>query len=248
MMQIFGLSKMPLVRRGDKIADQIVKAAGEEGLQIQTRDVLVVAQKIVSKAEGKEVHLKSITPSTFSKALSKITGKDPRHIEVILTETESIVRMREAHLIVETHHGFVCANAGVDRSNVENKNSVTLLPADPDKSAREIRKRIRELTGAGVGVIVSDTFGRAWRIGQVNVAIGVDGMNPVADYRGKKDMFGYRLNVTQIAVADELASAAELVMKKSDGVPVAIVRGFEYPRGKGSAKDLIRPREEDLFR
>ena len=248
MMQIFGLSKMPLVRRGDRIADQIVRAAAEEGLQIQTRDVVVVAQKIVSKAEGREVPLKSVSPSTFSKALSRITGKDPRHIEVILRETESILRMRDAHLIVETRHGFVCANAGVDKSNVENKNSVTLLPADPDKSAREIRSRIREITGADVGVIVSDTFGRAWRIGQVDVAIGVDGMNPVADYRGRKDMFGNRLNVTQIAVADELASAAELVMKKSDGVPVAIVRGFQYPRGKGSAKDLIRPREQDLFR
>jgi coenzyme F420-0:L-glutamate ligase/coenzyme F420-1:gamma-L-glutamate ligase len=248
MMQIFGLSKMPLVRRGDRIADQIVKAAAEDGLQIEARDVLVVAQKIVSKAEGKEVSLKSVSPSTFSKALSRITGKDPRHLEVILGETESVVRMRDAHLIVETHHGFVCANAGVDKSNVENKNSVTLLPADPDKSAREIRNRIRELTGADVGVIVSDTFGRAWRIGQVDVAIGVDGMNPVADYRGRKDMFGHPLNVTQIAVADELASAAELIMKKSDGVPVAIVRGFEYPRGKGSAKDLVRPREQDLFR
>jgi coenzyme F420-0:L-glutamate ligase/coenzyme F420-1:gamma-L-glutamate ligase len=248
MMQIFGLSKMPLVRRGDRIADEIVKAAEKEGLQIQARDVVVVAQKIVSKAEGREVSLNSITPSAFAKALSRITGKDPRHVEVILAETESIVRMREAHLIVETHHGFVCANAGVDRSNVKNKNSVTLLPIDPDKSAREIRERIRELSGADVGVIVSDTFGRAWRIGQVDVAIGVDGMNPVADYRGKKDMFGCRLNVTQIAIADELASAAELVMKKSDSVPVAIVRGFEYPRGKGSAKNLIRPREEDLFR
>jgi len=248
MMQIFGLSGIPLVRPGDRIADQIVKAARKEGVQIQNRDVVVVAQKIVSKAEGREVALKSVTPSSFSKAVSKITGKDPRHVEVILGEAESIVRMRDTHLIVETHHGFVCANAGVDRSNVKNKNSVTLLPAHPDKSAREIRKRIRELTGADVGVIVSDTFGRAWRIGQVDVAIGVDGMNPVADYRGKKDMFGYRLNVTQIAVADELASAAELVMRKSDGVPVAIVRGFGYPRGKGSAKDLMRPREEDLFR
>ena len=130
----------------------------------------------------------------------------------------------------------------------KNENSVTLLPIDPDRSAREIRKRIRELTGADVGVIISDTFGRAWRIGQVDVAIGVDGLRPVQDYRGTKDMFGYVLNVTQIAIADELASAAELAMKKSDGIPVAIIRGFEYPHGKGSAKDLIRPKEKDLFR
>ena len=248
MIQIYGLTKMPLVRKGDKIGDQILKAAKAEGLQIQDRDVVVIAQKIVSKSEGMTVDLKSITPSVFAKAICKTTGKDPRHIETILREAESIVRMRQGHLIVQTRHGFVCANAGVDRSNVENDDSVTLLPADPDKSACEIRRRIRDLTGADVGVIVSDTFGRAWRIGQVDVAIGVDGLRPAKDYRGTKDMFGHVLNVTQIAIADELASAAELAMKKSDRVPVAIIRGFEYPRGKGSAKDLIRPEEEDLFR
>jgi coenzyme F420-0:L-glutamate ligase/coenzyme F420-1:gamma-L-glutamate ligase len=166
----------------------------------------------------------------------------------ILQQSAKIVRLKEAHLIVETHHGFICANAGVDRSNVEDPDSITVLPADADKSAREIRRRIRELTGAGVGVIISDTFGRAWRIGQVNVAIGVDGLRPIIDYRGQKDMFGYVLNVTQIAVADELASAAELVMKKSDRVPVAIVKGFDYAAGNGSARELIRPAEEDLFR
>ena len=192
--------------------------------------------------------MKSVTPSAFAKEICKSTGKDPRHVETILRETENIVRMRQGHLIVQTRHGFVCANAGVDRSNVEKDDTVTLLPIDPDRSAHEIRKRIRELTGADVGVIVSDTFGRAWRVGQVDVAIGVDGLRPTKDYRGTKDMFGHVLNVTQIAIADELASAAELEMKKSDRVPVVIVRGFEYPRGKGSAKDLIRPEEEDLFR
>jgi coenzyme F420-0:L-glutamate ligase/coenzyme F420-1:gamma-L-glutamate ligase len=248
MIQIFGLVKFPLVKQGDGIGDHIVKAAMEEGLQIQDQDVVVVAQKIVSKAEGRVLNLNSITPSPFAEAVSRTTGKDPKHVEAILMETANIVRMRGAHLIVETHHGFVCANAGVDRSNIGNENSVVLLPLDPDKSARQIRNRIRELTGADVGVIVSDTFGRAWRIGQVDTAIGVDGVSSVIDYRGTKDMFGHVLNVTQIAVADELASAAELVMKKSDGVPVAIVRGFESPDQKGSAKDLIRPKEEDLFR
>jgi len=248
MIEIFGLSKIPLVKRGDNIGDHIVQAAKEQGVKIQDHDVVVIAQKIVSKAEGNLVDLKSITPSPLAETISKVSGKDPRHVEAILKETKSIVRMKEAHLIVETRHGFVCANAGVDKSNVENEDSITLLPVDPDKSAREIRKKIMELTGADVGVIISDTFGRAWRIGQVNVAIGVDGLQPVADLRGSKDLFGYVLNVTQMAIADELASAAELVMKKSDGVPVAIVRGFNYPRGSGSAKDLIRPREEDLFR
>jgi coenzyme F420-0:L-glutamate ligase/coenzyme F420-1:gamma-L-glutamate ligase len=248
MIEIFGLSKIPLVKRGDNIGDHIVQAAKEQGVKIQDHDVVVIAQKIVSKAEGNLVDLKSITPSPLAETISKVSGKDPRHVEAILKETKSIVRMKEAHLIVETRHGFVCANAGVDKSNVENEDSITLLPVDPDKSAREIRKKIMELTGADVGVIISDTFGRAWRIGQVNVAIGVDGLQPVADLRGSKDLFGYVLNVTQMAIADELASAAELVMKKSDGVPVAIVRGFNYPRGSGSARDLIRPREEDLFR
>lgn len=248
MIQIFGLRKIPMVKRGDSIGDHIVKAAKEEGVQIGNRDIIVVAQKIVSKAEGGVVDLKSITPSPMAETIAKSSGKDPRHIEAILRETTRIVRMKAAHLIVETHHGFVCANAGVDRSNVEGQNSVAVLPEDPDKSAREIRRRIRELTGADVGVIVSDTFGRAWRIGQVNVAIGADGLRPITDYRGSKDMFGSILNVTQMAIADELASAAELVMRKSDGIPVAIVRGFDYLQGEGSARELIRPEEEDLFR
>jgi coenzyme F420-0:L-glutamate ligase/coenzyme F420-1:gamma-L-glutamate ligase len=248
VIQVFGLKHVPLVKRGDSVGDHIVKAAGKEGLEIKDRDIIVVAQKIVSKAEGGIVDLRTVTPSPLAEAIAKKTGKDPRHIETILRETGSIVRMKEAHLIVETRHGFVCANAGVDRSNVENQDSVTVLPLDPDKSAREVRNTIKGLTGADVAVIISDTFGRAWRIGQVNVAIGVDGLQPIMDYRGSKDMFDNVLNVTQMAVADELASAAELVMKKSDRVPVAIIRGFDYLSGKGSGKDLIRPREEDLFR
>jgi len=248
LIQIFALKKMPVVVKGDDIGGQIVKAAAEEGLQIQNSDVIVIAQKIVSKAEGNIVALKSVTPSTLAENISKATGKDPRHVEVILRETASIVRMREAHLIVETRHGFVCANAGVDKSNVEDQDSVSLLPIDPDRSAHEIRKRILDLTGADIAVIISDTFGRAWRLGQVNVAIGVDGMQAVADYRGSQDMFGYVLNVTQMAIADELSSAAELAMRKSDGIPVAVIRGFNYPKGKGTAKDLVRSKEEDLFR
>ena len=248
MIQIIGLRKIPLIHKGDSVADFIVKAAKEEGVQISNRDVIVVAQKIVSKAEGGIIQLKSVTPSPDAEEIAKTTGKDPRHIETILKETAKIVRRKNAHLIVETRHGFVCANAGVDRSNVEDADCVTILPADADKSAHEIRQRVEKLTGADVGVIISDTFGRAWRIGQVNVAIGVDGLQPIIDYRGQKDMFGYVLNVTQMAVADELASAAELVMKKSDAVPVAIVKGFELSSRIGSARDLIRPVEEDLFR
>ena len=248
MIQIIGLRKLPLIGEGDDVADHIVKAAREEQVEIASGDVIVVAQKIVSKAEGRVVQLKSVTPSRKAEEIAKVSDKDPRHVEVILQESAKIIRSQGAHLIVETRHGFVCANAGVDRSNVEDSETITVLPLDGDKSAREIRQRIRAITGADVGVIISDTFGRAWRIGQVNIAIGVDGLRPIIDYRGQKDMFGYVLNVTQMAVADELASAAELVMKKSDGVPVAIVKGCEYAAGKGSVRELVRPEQEDLFR
>lgn len=248
MIQIIGVRKIPLVKRGDDLAGLIVGAAKAEGIGISNRDILVVAQKIVSKAEGGVVDLKQIRPSARADEIAKTSGKDPRHVETILKETAKIVRLKGPHVIVQTRQGFICANAGVDKSNVEDSDSVVVLPVDPDKSAREIRERIRQLTGADVGVIISDTFGRAWRIGQVNVAIGVDGLQAIMDYRGSKDMFGYVLNVTQVAVADELASAAELVMKKSEGVPVAIIRGLDYARGTGSGRDLIRPEEEDLFR
>ena len=248
MIQIFPLKRLPLIKEGDNVAACIIKAAKDEEVTIQTGDVVVIAQKIVSKAEGGIVRLKAVTPSPMAEEIAKTTGKDPRHVEVILQESDKIIRRKDAHLIVQTRHGFVCANAGVDRSNVEDPDSLTILPVDPDHSAHLIRENIRGLTGANVAVIISDTFGRAWRIGQVNVAIGVDGLRPVIDYRGQKDMFGYVLNVTQMAVADELASAAELVMRKSDAIPVAIVRGCDYDPGDGSAKELIRPEEEDLFR
>jgi coenzyme F420-0:L-glutamate ligase/coenzyme F420-1:gamma-L-glutamate ligase len=248
LIQIIGLKKFPLIKEGNNLVEYIVRAAKDEGIQLATGDVIVIAQKVVSKAEGRVVRLDSITPSAMAQKIAQTSGKDPRHVEAILGESAKIVRQKNAHLIVETKQGFVCANAGVDRSNVEDQDSLTLLPVDPDKSARKIREGIRELTGADVGVIVSDTFGRAWRIGQVNVAIGLDGMPSVLDYRGQKDMFGYVLTVTQMAVADELASAAELVMKKSDGVPVVVIKGFDYTPTKGSARDLVRPEEEDLFR
>ena len=248
MIEIFGLEQLPLIKEGDNIADCIITAAKKEGLAIRNRDIIVVAQKIVSKAEGGIVHLKDVKASPMAEEIAQSSGKDPRHVETILQQSNKIVRRKNAHLIVETRHGFVCANAGVDRSNIEDPDSLTILPIDADHSAHAVRERIHEVTGLDVGVIISDTFGRAWRIGQVNVAIGVDGLRPLVDYRGQKDMFGYLLNVTQMAVADELASAAELVMRKSDGIPVAIIRGFDYAEGSGSAKELIRPEEEDLFR
>ncbi|HKM50721.1 MAG TPA: coenzyme F420-0:L-glutamate ligase [Candidatus Bathyarchaeia archaeon] len=248
MIQIIGITKMPLVKSQDDIADQLVQAVRDQSMQILDHDIIVIAQKIVSKSEGRVVDLQTVTPSTLANTIAESSEKDPKHVEVILRETANIIRMRGPHIIVETRHGFVCANAGVDRSNAGNGDLAVLLPIDPDRAAQKLRKRIRELTGADVGVIISDTFGRAWRNGQVNVAIGMDGLNPIMDYRGTRDMFGNQLKVTQIAIADELASAAELVMRKSDGVPVAIIRGVDYAKGSGSVQQLIRPKEEDLFR
>ena len=183
MIQIIPVRKLPLVNEGDSVADLIVKATKEERLTIQDRDILIVAQKVVSKAEGGIIHLKSVTASPMADEIAKASGKDPRHVQVILNQSRKIVRKKDAHLIVETKHGFVCANAGVDRSNVEDPDTVAILPTDPDKSARLIRERVRELTGADVAVVISDTFGRAWRIGQVNVAIGADVLKPIVDYR-----------------------------------------------------------------
>ena len=248
MIQIIGITKMPLVKSHDDIGDQLVQAVRDQSMQILDHDIIVVAQKIVSKSEGRVVDLQTVTPSTLANTIAESGEKDPKHVEVILREAANIIRMRGPHIIVETRHGFVCANAGVDRSNAGNGDLAVLLPIDPDRAAQKLRKRIRELTGADVGVIISDTFGRAWRNGQVNVAIGMDGLNPIMDYRGTRDMFGNQLKVTQIAIADELASAAELVMRKSDGVPVAIIRGVDYAKGSGSVQQLIRPKEEDLFR
>ena len=226
----------------------IIAAANRQGLQLERGDIVVVAQKIVSKAEGRVVSLRNIKPSALARGMARAMRKDPRHVEVILRETKRVVRRRGPHLIVETRHGLVCANAGVDRSNVEGEDLVTLLPKDVDRSARRIREQIMKRTGKNVSVIVSDTFGRPWRLGQTNVAIGLSGMRPWVDYRGTRDKFGYELSVTRIAVVDELAGAAELVMKKVDGVPVVIIRGYSHPRGRGSARQLIRPAKQDLFR
>lgn len=247
MISIIGLEGIPLIRRGDDLGQIIVEAAQRQGVGIEDGDIIVVTQKIVSKAEGRLVDLKDVEPSKFAKAIAINTERDPRHVEVILRETSRIVKMRGSVLITETKHGFVSANAGVDRSNVE-EDLICLLPIDPDESARRILEGMRETTGKETAVIVTDTWGRPWRLGQVDFAIGLSGMSPFRDYRGETDMFGYTLSVTNIAVADELASAAELAKGKLAGVPVVIVRGYDYPKGEGSARDMIRPIEEDLFR
>lgn len=247
-LTILGLRYIPQVGLGDNLGEIVVTAANKQGAQLKNDDVVVVAQKIVSKAEGRFVSLGDVKPSAKARRIAGAMKKDSRHIEVILRETKRVVRQRGAHLIVETRHGLVCANAGVDKSNVEGEDVVTLLPMNPDSSARRIRRQIRESAGKVVSVIVSDTFGRPWRLGQTNVAIGLSGMRPLIDYRGTKDMFGYPLSVTRMAVADELAAAAELVMNKVDGIPVAIIRGYSHPRARGSARQLVRSAKEDLFR
>ena len=246
-ISIIGLKGMPEIRAGDDLGLLIVRAAEEQGVGIRRGDIVVVTQKVVSKVEGRLVSLDDFEPSDFAEEISRGTNRDPRHTEAILRESSRIIKMRGGVLITETRHGFVCANAGVDRSNVE-EGFLCLLPMDPDKSARDIRDRVKGLTGRDVGVIITDTWGRPWRLGQVDFAIGVAGMSPFRDYRGMTDPFGYELGVTNIAVADELASAAELAKGKLSGIPVVIIRGYEFEEGEGGAKEMIRPLEEDLFR
>jgi coenzyme F420-0:L-glutamate ligase / coenzyme F420-1:gamma-L-glutamate ligase len=249
LLTIIPVRGIPDIESGDNLGEMIVSRLKDQGEEFQDGDVTVVSQKVVSKAEGRIVNLLKVTPSPFASFVAKEAGKDPRQVEIILRETRKIIRMKAGHLITETRQGFICANAGVDVSNVaRGKDVVTLLPLDPDASADRIGKTIRKLTGKTVPVIITDTFGRAWRMGQVNFAIGVSGMRPIHDYRGTRDMYRHKLHVTEIAVADELASAGELVMNKSDKVPVALVRGYTFRRGNGTGKDLLRPEEMDLFR
>jgi coenzyme F420-0:L-glutamate ligase / coenzyme F420-1:gamma-L-glutamate ligase len=231
---------LPEIGEGDDLAALIAeRAVLEEGA------VLVVAQKVVSKAEGRVVRLDEVEPSEQARELAG--AEDARRHEVILRESARIVRSRPPLVISETQHGFVCASAGVDSSNVPEGGTVVLLPEDPDGSAARIRDRLRELTGADVGVIVSDSFGRAWRQGTTDVAIGVAGIRPLLDLKGVRDRTGYELHATVIAVADELAGAAELVMGKTAGVPAAVISGVDA-RGDGTAAELVMPAERDLFR
>ena len=246
-ISIIGLKGMPEIRAGDDLGLLIVRAAEEQGVGIRRGDIVVVTQKGVSKVEGRLVSLDDFEPSDFAEEISRGTNRDPRHTEAILRESSRIIKMRGGVLVTETRHGFVCANAGVDRSNVED-GLLALLPLDPDKSARGIRERIKELSGVEVAVIITDTWGRPWRLGQVDFAIGVAGMSPFRDYRGETDPYGYTLGVTNIALADELAAAAELAKGKLKGIPAVIIRGYEYDAGEGCAKDMVRPLAEDLFR
>jgi coenzyme F420-0:L-glutamate ligase / coenzyme F420-1:gamma-L-glutamate ligase len=239
-LRIVPLRGLPEVEEGADLAELV---AGS--IELEDDDVVVLAQKIVSKAEGRIVRLADVEPSTKARELA--AGEDPRRLEVILRESARIVRARPPLVIAETRHGFVCASAGVDASNTPAPGTLVLLPDDPDGSAATIRTRLRELTGRTVGVLVTDSFGRPWRQGTTDVAIGAAGLTVLRDLHGERDRIGYELHATTIAVADEIAGAAELVMGKLDGVPAALVRGLHL-RGEGHARELVMPRDRDLFR
>ena len=247
-IELFGLAGMAEVHAEDNVGQLICEACERQQFELADGDLLVVAQKIVSKAEGQITALATVTPTARAQQLARELAKEPELVEVILRESRKVIRTGGRAMIVETHHGFVCANAGVDQSNV-GLNQVALLPQDGDRSARQIRAEIRRRVGKNVGIIISDSFGRAWRVGTVDVAVGVAGINPIKDERGLKDRHGYELKAAVAAVADELASAAELVMGKRDAVPVVIVRGYDIQfTEEGSVQKLLRPEAEDLFR
>jgi coenzyme F420-0:L-glutamate ligase/coenzyme F420-1:gamma-L-glutamate ligase len=249
LIQIIGIRGLPIVKAGDNIAELICKAAEKQGTPIQNGDIIVVTHVIVSRAEGKVVNLDEVEPSEFAQNIARQYGKDPAMVEVILRESKNIKRMGDGKIITETKHGFICANSGVDKSNVPRERLIALLPDDPDISAQKIRNEIKRLTDCDVAVIISDTHGRPLREGEINVAIGVAGIKPIRDRRGEKDLFGYVLQVKQTAVADELASAAELVIGQAcEGVPAAIIRGYKYQKSESAkATELIRPEHKDLF-
>jgi coenzyme F420-0:L-glutamate ligase / coenzyme F420-1:gamma-L-glutamate ligase len=239
-LNVTAVKGLPEIEPGADLARLIADATS-----LEDGDVVVIAQKVVSKAEGRIVHLADVDPSDRARAIA--AGEDARRIEVVLGESARIVRLRPPLVISQTRHGFVCASAGVDASNAPGPDTLVLLPVDPDSSAAALRGRLRELTGRDVAVIVSDSFGRAWRQGTTDVAVGCAGLTPLVDLGGQRDRAGYDLHATVIAVADEIAGAAQLVMGKLDGIPVAVVRGLDVA-GEGTAADVVMPPERDLFR
>jgi coenzyme F420-0:L-glutamate ligase/coenzyme F420-1:gamma-L-glutamate ligase len=246
-IQIIPVSGIPEVSKGDDLVAMILRGMRASGIKLFRKDILVVTHKIVSKSEGQVLKLDSVQPSAFAKRAGRHIGKDPKQVEVILSEAR-LVKMVKGLIIAETRHGFVCANAGVDQSNVD-KGSIVLLPKKPDLSAREISDGINRNTGKRIPVIISDTFGRPWREGQVDVAIGIFGIQPFSDYRGKTDQYGYELRATVICIADELASAAELAMNKLDRIPAVIIRGYDYmENSEVTSRALVRTPARDLFR
>lgn len=248
MIQITSIRVSTDTRLYNDLNTMILAAISHSQIEIQNDDILVVTHKIVSKAEGRVINLASIKPSTKAIRMAEEHDKDPRVMELILNESTQILRAKKGIIISETKHGFVCANAGVDQSNVEGDTAV-LLPVAPDESASRLQDAVKKKVGKEIAVVITDTFGRTFRNGQTNVAIGIAGINPIKSYIGTYDMYGRKLRVTEIAVADEIASAAELVMGKAEGTPVAIVRGYNFEKASiSSVKSLLRAKERDLFR
>ena len=254
MLTLAPLTGIPLIRQGDNLADLVLKAIQENNITLEDDDILVFAQKIVSKAEGRTVNLAMIAPTRRALELAAKTEKDARLVELILQESNEVLRTRPGTIVVEHKLGFVCANAGIDHSNVAGSGNTTeewvlLLPAEPDRSAETIRKEIVSKTGKQIAILIIDSHGRAWRNGTVGAAIGIAGLPGLQDLRGQADLFGFTLRITQVGVADELAAAASLVMgQAAEGTPIVHVRGFPYELREGSLKELIRPKEQDLFR
>lgn len=248
------LDAFPLVKPGDSLADLIFKSLNDSNIVLQENDILVIAQKIVSKAEGRLRNLTEVVPSETALDLARVTGKDPRFVELVLQESSSVLRTRENTIIVEHKNGFICANAGIDHSNVhgdwgEDHDWVLLLPEDADKSADRLRHALEDKTGLRLGILIIDSHGRAWRNGTVGITIGLSGLPGLVDLRGTKDLFGFHLRITQVAAADELAAGASLMMgQASEGTPAVHVRGFPYPLRESSLTELIRPKDLDLFR
>jgi coenzyme F420-0:L-glutamate ligase/coenzyme F420-1:gamma-L-glutamate ligase len=253
-LTLTALHHIPLIRHGDDLAELVVHSMESNHLALEEGDILVFAQKVVSKAEGRAVNLVTVHPSLRAIELADQTGKDPRLVELILCESNEVLRIRTGTIIVEHKLGFVCANAGIDHSNVAGSGDtleewVLLLPSNPDHSAEKLRDNILSRTGKRVGVLIIDSHGRAWRNGTVGVAIGLAGLPGLEDLRGRPDLFNFTLRITQVGAADELAAAASLVMgQAAEGTPVVHVRGFPYPLRDGSLKELIRPKDQDLFR
>jgi coenzyme F420-0:L-glutamate ligase/coenzyme F420-1:gamma-L-glutamate ligase len=247
-ISITPLHGIPEVRPQDDLVGLILAAVEGAQLRLADGDVVVVAQKIVSKSEGRLVKLADVIPGERARRMAQESGKDPRQLEIVLRETKTILRWERGVLISETHHGFVCANAGVDRSNAGAPDTLVLLPLDPDASAQRIREEIARRVGARVAVVITDTFGRAWREGHTNIAIGIAGLPALKRYMGQRDPDGYELRVTEIAVADEIAAGAELVMGKLDRCPVAVVRGLTFDAPPETAREYVRPAARDLFR
>ncbi|MGC8856034.1 MAG: coenzyme F420-0:L-glutamate ligase [Anaerolineae bacterium] len=250
-LTITPLQGIPLIQSGDSLPDILLAALTRTGISLQDGDVLVITSKIVSKAEGRKVLLSTITPSSAAQELARRSEKDPRLCELILQESREILRARPGTVIVEHRLGFVCANAGIDHSNVAGTDdeAVLLLPSDPERSATEIRYSLESRAGKRLGVMIIDSHGRAWRIGTVGMAIGLSGLPALVDERGWADLFGQELKITIVGVADELAAAASLMMgQAAEGTPAVHVRGFPYPLRESSFKELLRPKEQDLFR